>query len=164
MSIDLQRFCTNLDDPRYFLSKPWKNKDGRIMASNGHVAVLMDPGFESPVQLEMLENKPGQKICEWAQEIPTSGFVPVPQDFAPDPACTHCDRTPDPDDEDQCYWCDGTGFNKKQSVKIGKVPFAKHYLRLIASLPNCQIKTRGPTESACFKFDGGIGFLMPTRS
>jgi len=44
------------------------------------------------------------------------------------------------------------------------VPFAKHYLRLIASLPNCQIKTRGPTESACFKFDGGIGFLMPIRS
>jgi hypothetical protein len=40
----LKRFCADADDVRYFLQEPWKDANGTVMASNGHVAIILDPG------------------------------------------------------------------------------------------------------------------------
>ncbi len=166
--IDLKPFCAADDDLRHYLQRPWKNEDGRIMASNGHIAVLLNNGEDVPDVL-IGRAQLSEKIMEWARSVPADDlFIPAPSQFDQDPECTHCDGNPAEPDEDgdvmECYWCEGTGFNKKEAVRVGNAAFAKHYLRLLASLPECEIAPRGAAEKAYFRFKGGVGFLMPVRT
>jgi hypothetical protein len=162
----LKRFCADADDVRYSLQEPWKDANGTVMASNGHVAIILDPGTDVP-EVAFVDTPRSAKLIGWASEIPSAGFLPARWDFAPDPECDQCDRkSSEPDEDgfvDSCYWCDGTGFNKKEAIAVGDAHFAKHYLRLIASLPDCQIATAGSGGRAFFRFNGGIGFLLPVR-
>jgi hypothetical protein len=165
--IDLQQFCAKADDVRFYLQRPFKSEDGRIMASNGHIAVLLDPWADLP-DVALGQKRICDKILEWAAGyLPEVGFIAARWEFAQDPECIHCDGKPAEPDEDgdvmECYWCDGTGFSKKEPIAVGDAHFAKHYLRMVASLPECEIVTRGSKSSAYFRFNGGVGFLMPTR-
>jgi hypothetical protein len=169
MTLDqLKKFCADADDIRYYLREPWKDEDGRIMAANGHIAVVLNTGIVFGEHPTKGSESISKRINDWVAEAPTTGFIPVPLEFEADQNCEHCDGKPaEPDEDgefDNCYWCDGTGFNKKTPIRVGNAYFAKHYLRLIATLPACQIATFGETGRACFRFDGGIGFLMPVRS
>lgn len=61
--------------------------------------------------------------------------------------------------------CNGTGeWAKPQPVKIGDVVFDAHLLAKIKKYtPDCLIGPTEKDEAAYLKFDGGKGFLMPTR-
>ena len=164
----LCKFCADADDILFYLRAPWKDADGRIMASNGHIAVLLDAGADMP-EVVYQEKAPSKRFSEWAAEIGYDGFSPALAEFDADKKCKACDgipHAPTEDDDDwdcACYLCDGTGFAIKEPLPVGNAHYAKHYLRLIASLPAAEFKANGPRDKAQFRFDGGVGFLMPVR-
>jgi hypothetical protein len=77
--------------------------------------------------------------------------------------CSHCDNWTD------CEECGGTGQIESsetiQAVLVGNRKMNGDHLRLIATLPNpkAAINHGGGMDPIAFKFDGGIGLVMPLR-
>lgn len=63
-----------------------------------------------------------------------------------------------------CVNCDGRGevARREQTMQVGNAWFNPEYLSWVAELPNAEISPDGQ-DSALFRFDGGIGVLMPMR-
>lgn len=85
--------------------------------------------------------------------------------------CHECDgegkSTPaeetDDAEKEPCYHCDGSGEDF-QSVRVGDLHFQRRYLSLLKTLPDCFLEPGGTiNDAARFRFDGGVGFLMPCR-
>lgn len=71
-----------------------------------------------------------------------------------------------PDCECECDDCDGSGevyTEPKISTVIGGIPFGLRYALMVAELPNVEISIHGVGERQrlFFRFDGGVGALMP---
>lgn len=65
---------------------------------------------------------------------------------------------------DKCEECEGMGkVEDKSPVDVGNAAFQPRLLRLLQSLPDCEIGPTGPQPPAWFKFDGGDGLIMPMR-
>ena len=64
-------------------------------------------------------------------------------------------------DADECPTCFGRGFEKWYRTLIGDAEFELGYLNKMATLPNVQIHTRGPSEPMTLRFDGGEALLAP---
>lgn len=60
-----------------------------------------------------------------------------------------------------CRHCAGTGEHPKPAAAVG-THYGSHYLRLLASLPNCEITPpETPLAFTFCRFDGGIAVVMP---
>lgn len=69
---------------------------------------------------------------------------------------THPDHAPT-----TCSSCAGTGETPRHAAAMG-AHYGSHYLRLLASLPNCEITAPEHPMAATFcRFDGGIAVVMP---
>jgi hypothetical protein len=83
--------------------------------------------------------------------------------------CKECDGTGNTDDDNKdaektidCEKCNGTGKGY-HAVDVDDRKFQAKYLEKILALPNIEYKLLdGEREMMRFKFDGGVGCLMPT--
>lgn len=62
-----------------------------------------------------------------------------------------------------CSRCAGYGVMPESPVEIGTAIFNPAYLRIMATLPGCQIAPVDRWTVAVFRFTGGSGAIMPMR-
>lgn len=84
--------------------------------------------------------------------------------------CKECDgggRFASANGTKACTHCDGTGYDPHQRVIVeGDAGFARHYLSLLMAVPGIEfsVNDKEPENGiAGFRFEGGIGALMPVR-
>lgn len=67
------------------------------------------------------------------------------------------------DAAEKCSRCAGSGVMPGSPVEIGPAIFNPAYLRILATLPGCQIAPAGGWNAAVFRFTSGSGAVMPIR-
>lgn len=120
--IDLQKYCMDSGDPRYYLTQPF-SKDKSIYATNGHLAIRIDLnssdmlGLRPKIDEEFLDqrtkdlhNSTAVKIDEYLQGVEDLQFVNFdalpPVDFK---CCSACDGKGVVPKKIVCSECDGYG-------------------------------------------------------
>ena len=94
--------------------------------------------------------------CGGTGEVELSNYY---NDYTCD--CLSCDGT---GKIDVCDKCGGSGkVEVFSSHPVGPAKFQVKYLHLLATLPGCEIGPMNETEPAWFRFDGGVGLIMPCR-
>lgn len=172
-AVDLQQFCST-DDLRPYLMKPFRFK-GFTWATNGHILVRVreDKRYE-PLAGKIDPAGPLKgfdKVTMWARvAVALPPQIEVQQ-------CVACkgsgaDHSADACSGDVCWTCDGAGFSdgeRSTSVTLAHVPFALNYVRQMLALPNVEIAPTSVSNAdhdyrpLYFRFNGGIGALMPLR-
>lgn len=170
--IDLQKFC-GTDWYRTYLHKPF-SLDGFTWATNGHVIVRVDPveGVEPLPKDRPLNAAATLAGMESATFFPPSFSLP-PEEPVGEIECPSCDGRGHEHDCPECQCacddCAGKGLipnEPKTSTTIGGVHFTLKYVHLICALPGIEIShtakaTLGNMRPMLFRFDGGVGALMP---
>lgn len=166
-TIDLKPFCLDM----YSLSnEPFSSKDFTY-ATDGRIAIRVARHQDVPEKNSEIVNEIERYIKDANFDIIadwlTIDAVPLPEMKG----CDDCGETGyyDPEEDDpkfQCQSCDGKGkYPIFVSVEIGAKLFSNKYLLMLMELPNVRIHaTNGKLDSSPFKFDGGIGILMPMKS
>jgi hypothetical protein len=102
---------------------------------------------------------------DWCQPTTDMQDVkPMPCDNCVDgvDTCMHCDH------EGPCGNCDGTGFTvPSEGIMVGRVKLNKVYVNKICRLPGVMLHmppTADPMSPVRFRFDHGIGVLMPMKT
>ncbi|AEC22243.1 hypothetical protein PT7_P007 (plasmid) [Pusillimonas sp. T7-7] len=68
------------------------------------------------------------------------------------------------DHKEPCPWCDSTG-NKLVPIPVGdQAHISSKYLAVLHGLPDCEISLGGTSAGIPFRFNGGIGVVMPMRA
>lgn len=183
MPINLKDFVSKDVIERFRIHTAWVLPDGRIAATNGWAAVVVDAeyaDYESPIEQESVGKRPSvlvvfekiEDVKEWSDKLP---------DY---PECDRCHglgQTVEVCDDchgmktlecdlghsHQCESCDAKGFATTRCDACAVMFGAKKITRLnankIAALPGVvwgeDSKCR--TEAVFFKFTGGIGVCMP---
>jgi hypothetical protein len=171
--IDLNKFC-DPDDCRSVCARPFSVGEYSY-ATDGHILIRVDRKADISDSDDPLKNK----IISYFDikdleptplplnvSLPEREIITCPEcvdgivEESHDCPCCEC--------EDECSYCNGTG--KKDSDLLNRVEvhgafFRQGNIRLIINLPNPMIIKRSKeyTDPMCFSFDGGIGFVMPTR-
>ena len=168
--LDLQPFCST-DEVRPYLMKPF-SRHGFTWATNGHILVRVT------LRSDISDVDKKFNIAGPLQDFESASFF-KPEYFLPPPVpapvgCAACDGRGHEHDCPSCGCicgaCDGKGEvnpENNMSVSIGPTPFSLKYIRQILSLPGIEIETLAADQSMkplFFRFDGGIGALMPLRS
>lgn len=170
-TIDLKLFCLEYE-LRNIPMEPFSSKDFTY-ATDGRIAIRVARRQEVPennytstivdVIERYIKDANFDIIADWL----TIDAVPLPEMKG----CDDCGETGyyDPEEDDpkfQCQSCDGKGkYPIFVSVEIGAKLFSNKYLLMLMELPNVRIHaTNGKLDSSPFKFDGGIGILMPMKS
>ena len=167
----LNPFCG--DDPtRYYLQVPF-NQDGFAWATNGHILVrvpemegLLPCSCPKPINI----SKPLTGF-EDAQFSKARWKLPAHDPHFKGP-CIVCDGRgvlhDCPECDCICEACKGTGRadpERRTSVRILGRLYALNYVRIIASLPGLEVSDgQGGERPLFYRFDGGIGALMPLRA
>jgi len=144
----------NANDCRSEIAAPFSDAE-YTYATNGHILIRV------PLRGEIPESKFAPRADKLFAEhaIHAIGedrqWLPIPD--LPDAIMTPCDNC-----EHGCSECTNGFVEVIKSVDIGGIPFQRKYLALIKMLPGCTIS---PNEKwpAWFRFDGGIGLLMPMQ-
>lgn len=167
MELDLQKFCST-DPTRPYLEKPFSH-GSFTYATNEHIMVRLPRQDGIPEQT---------KEAKW--DAPFKGFEdatfsPKKVKLPPSPVqqgdCEECEgRGTDhacPNCQCTCDACNGSGkgiAEKSVSTSIRGVTVALRYARMMLALPGIEIADMPkPREPMLFRFDGGIGALMPTN-
>jgi len=157
---DLQSFCSEADDIRWFLCKPWSAGE-YTYASNGHIIIRVARLPDVPEQ-----PKAPDAAKMFAKIAPASNWMPVPPATRPAPVmCPECDGTgiiegegPDDDSED-CEWCNHTGeVTPRIGIQVGDVYFDQTYLSM---LQGWEISPDGTKNAAWIRNGDVVGLLMP---
>lgn len=168
-TVDLTKFARDIDGTRPYLAKPFSAGDFTY-ATNGHILVRV-PRIESTKEIEKKGHwdKPLEGY-ETAEYEPASLNLPPRAETLEE--CERCEGSGKDHDCPECCClcrrCDGFGFedpDRDEKFKIGGLPFALRYVRLMAALPGLEIM-KSPVYAAplLFRFDGGIGAVMGLRS
>lgn len=190
--IELQPFCSE-SDLRPNMQKPWSRDgftfatDGRILV---RVSSTEYPVAENEAAPEASDAGPfnhNSLETEWipVPDIPEPMFSDCRKckGTGKSDKCRECcgdgRHECDCGHEHDCGECDGTGYSwfaekcdncengkveETQQVAVGEAVVNAVYLRKIADLPNPEFAR--PTEwdkPIAFKFNGGVGYLMPMR-
>jgi hypothetical protein len=167
--LDLDQFCCVEDDQRFAaLGQPWSAGE-YTYATNGHILVRVPRRPDAPEN----DLAPSDKAEAVIGKGYGGEFFPVPPVQLPpatEEKCPECGGRGTehdcPDCECDCKGCDGAGAVQDRSwVEVGEAFFATGYVRRILGLPGLEISL-SPTakDPLSFKFDGGIGLLMPVES
>ena len=152
---DLQRFCADSDDIRYYLREPWSDGDYSY-ATNGHIILRV-------ARLPNVEEQPKAPNAEvlFAKTKPASNWLPIPvATMPPDVDCERCRGTKrDLDDRRfKCDVCGGTGKQRAQiGVRVGGASFDQGYLSM---LQGWEIAPNGKA-AAWIRNGNAQGLLMP---
>jgi hypothetical protein len=167
--IDLQKYCGS-DKFRSYLNRPFSTDDFTY-ATDGRIMVRVD----------RLPFDPPSTTFAWDapfKGMDTALFGPLPhKTIAPFPLpteedCPSCDgrgvEHDCPDCSCDCEDCDGVGLINAEpeiSTTVRGGTFNLKYVALMLELPNVLVQTnRTDMEGPLlFKFDGGIGAIMPRR-
>lgn len=166
---DLQPFCIAEKDYRD-LHKPLSHGEWTY-ATNSHIAVRVprrsdvSDGHKVGPKLEALFKV--DSANNWRALRPV--HIPAPMNSGECGECHGSGREHDcPNCTCKCEGCNGTGKDEtqQQSATIGGVLFSAQYVRLLQSLPNCEVPTEIKADHQTpmpFRFDGGQGVLMGLR-
>lgn len=169
--IDLKQFC-GTNDLRSYLHAPFTIGEFTY-ATDGNCAVRV------PRQ-EDAASKPQQLTAEKVEVVfanfDKASFAPLrhgPLPDLPDPYETECDCYEGhehncPDCECVCEACNGSGTvmeTKRVSTTVRGGIFNLRYVKMMLALPNVEVMTnrRGELTPLWFRFDGGVGAIMPCR-
>lgn len=170
---------TDPDTHRYALSRPWRMADGRAVATDGRIIVVLDDGSAVDPPDGRVPNDDGiARVLDGFDRDAEYFLIPRVQGprHGADPwwhtgqpcvtcnskgviTCDHCLH------EDQCIQCDGTGrangtHYSRETVDIDGMIFDRRYVWLIRQLPGAMYRPfGGDRQSLDFIFDGGIGRL-----
>ena len=158
---DLQAFCSDADDIRWFLCKPWSAGE-YTYATNGHIMMRVARLTGVP------ENEAAPDCAALISKIPAAvNWIPIPELVAlPYVECDKCHGTgiatcPTCEHDSDCENCDHTGqVRQRVAVAVGDAHFDQHYLAMIQGY---EIATNGPNTAAHIRNGDVIGLLMPTR-
>ena len=64
---------------------------------------------------------------------------------------------------EECPRCGGQAVLPEPGIEVGRVLINPAYLRIMATLPGCQIAPVDGWNAAVFRFTGGSGAVMPIR-
>jgi hypothetical protein len=159
-AIDLSPFCsTDATHSRYYIMQPWSRGDF-TWATDGHILVRVSRRANVP-EVPKPPNTDQIMACHDGAE-----FAPLPDVVWPDPPppekCNWCDGR-GVYDNDPCDSCHGTGLGPSiVSVGVRGAIFNAKYIRMIMALPSAEFSIKpGADKPAPFRFDGGLGALMP---
>lgn len=170
--MDLKSFCST--DPLYtYLSEPFSFGDFTY-ATNGHVMIrvarvegVREGVGDGAKRLDVAGVERVLNMSRGPSFVPLSG-VSFPIDETPLTDCAECGgnghRGYDADDcEINCTACHGAGeTGSSRSVSVFGIAFSIKYIEKILALPGAEISTQPVDRTPfCFRFDGGIGALMP---
>lgn len=167
MTIDLTQFCAAVNsDTRPYFHAPFSMGDFSY-ATNGHILVRVarrDDVRESSEQLNADKPLEGAKSAQFY--APNVKLPKIEQPIKGE--CADCDgrgrEHSCPDCECICSLCEGTGTEIpeiKTSTEIGGVVFNLRYIRKMLALPNVVIASPSKDAPFLFRFDGGVGAVMP---
>lgn len=163
---ELKAFC---GDTFSRTQEPWSH-EGFTFATNGHIMVRVPQMVEvtegEPIKGMMARILPYGTPSEW---YPLSGIAVPP---AQEQECESCEGGREtvhdcPECTCVCDECDGTGrildAKGRDPIIVGCAGFQTKYLRMLSTLPGCEIGPISEFAIAPFRFDGGDGVLMPMR-
>ena len=159
----LYQFCEFRDRRRYLnvpntIGEFTYATDGRILI---RVPALPDIGQHSSLPKSMREGF--EKVLVVATDYTPLLLPPAPE-FT---NCIWCDGSGDCEDEsiELCSSCDGTGLQNERPVSLGVSCVDWRYLALIDCLPNAEVAMPVAVDvGIAFRFEGGLGTLMPLKS
>lgn len=169
--IDLQKFCST-DERRPHICKPYSRGE-YTYATNGHMLVRVGRSVDFSENEQAPDCESIIKLCQPIYFQPLDNIT-MPEPIFRDVKC-RCDEEPEHDcpscdcfegSGDDCDFCHGKGIYTQVDygcVAIGKVCFDPKYIALIKDLPSAVIQNPIPSHPCLFKFDGGIGVVMPLR-
>lgn len=155
----LAEFCANEQEPRHSLRAPWREDDGRVVASDGRIMIVLDalPGdFPAPSPSIAHSTAAIATACDkqwvdgWRQTWIRVSDLEIPEN-AP---CAWCDMEEKPG----CYRCYWTGI-ETVAMRVGEQSFQVRYMNLLKRLPDCEIAVPSDGYVARFRFAGGVGYL-----
>ncbi len=174
--LDLSKYCERGESSRPYLRQPFSHGDFTY-ATNGHIMVRIPrrddvPPPDMPKAAETLEVRWDKPLEGHDTAIYTKTLPELPERGQYVDPCPRCDGTGRghdcPDCQCECHDCVGTGFDdpdKGAEVLIGVGKFAVKYIRMVAELPGIEImEYTQKGDPILFRFDGGIGAVMPLRS
>ena len=166
MNIDLQQFC-GADETRPYLMKPFSLGEFSY-ATNGHILVRVArlEGVDPPAKTFNPE-KPLEGIEAASFAAPYFKLPAEPEDTE----CEDCDGRGCEHECPECHCicraCAGTGSQAAEgdySTTYEGVNFALRYVRKMLALPGIEIaKPRTADAPLLFRFEGGVGAVMPQR-
>lgn len=167
MDIDtLQKFCANDSDPRHYFCHP--NTVGEFTyATNGEIMIRvpkLDAEFPAFDKLPDFECVIPADDAEYVSlpELPPAPEVEDCPDCNGDGVVGTCPYCPH---EHPCHRCGETGrVLPLVTVAVGRAFFDRKYLALIADFPGIEVAPRDFNQGMRFRFDGGIGVVMPMRN
>lgn len=161
--VDLKKFC-GTDTWRTYLHEPFSRGE-YTYATNGAIIVRV------PLVAEIGEDPRTPNPEKIFAPMPADGWRPLRvalPTVAQTEVCGSCYRGFEHDCPDctcVCDECGGSGeVEQKFSTDIGGVIFDVKYIRMIAELPGVEICVTDGKSPTFFRFDGGVGALMPMRS
>jgi hypothetical protein len=158
--LDLRPFCGATDGRTHFM-RPFSIGEFTY-ATNGHIMVRVPRRPDAPEQTVKFNADDPLKGHDTIDYVPLSGSLPEIKK-------EDCIRCADgqihdcPDCKCTCEDCGGSGkVYPRASTSIGEANFAVRYVAMMLALPNIQVAaTPGLETPLLFRFDGGIGAVMP---
>lgn len=166
----LLQFC-GVEPSRPYLHVP-SNQDGFTWATNGHILVrvaeiegLMPCSCNKPINI----SKPIVGVDE--ATFTAARWKLPPHDPSFKGPCGLCDGRgylhKCPDCDCFCTLCNGSGEadpERRMSTSILGRIFALNYVRMIADLPGLEVAGNEDELPLFFRFEGGVGGIMPLRT
>jgi hypothetical protein len=167
--IDLQQFCEKEGSGRPYLERPWSRGE-YTYATNSHILVRVPRRADVPED-DAAPSKVESVVPSFDRPFVSMPKVEIPLFTPADEECEDCGGSgfehDCPNCDCECDACDGSGkvtTSDESVVPIGHSIFAAPYIRQILMLPGLQVSLGSdPSEPMAFKFEGGIGVLMPRR-
>jgi hypothetical protein len=166
ISLELLKTFCGTDENRAILHHP-SSQDEFTYATDARVIVQVPRMAEVP-QVEGFP-KCDSVMAEWKQEGHWRNIVVAEIPPVEEKECDTCNGTGDHDcgcgTPHPCGDCEGSGKDYPlQTVKIGGAWLNCIFVRKMLALPNLEFNYTGkPTEARSFRFDGGIGLIMPMK-
>lgn len=170
--LDLQQFCAVDDEWRPYLNKPFRSK-GHVYATDGRLLIRVADDESFPA-CDKVDPTSFLKQAEQASYI-TAPKVELPAvEAAKHVHCPDCNGRGHehdcPDCECECGACRGSGSvndTPRVSTTFAGQTFDLKFIRKLYTLPGLEIAPN-PSDCdlftpLCFRFDGGLGVLMPMR-
>lgn len=166
--IDLQKFAMKSGSLCEYLERPFSIGDYSY-ATNGHIMVRLPRRADIPE----IDGAPKVFNVNAPLEHNATASYATPEPFEVTAAdkreCFACNGSGKehncPDCECECPDCDGTGaYRPNQSISVHGTPVAVNYILMVLALPGAQIAAPRDKEAPIpFRFNGGIGAVMPLR-
>ena len=154
----LADFCANDQEPRHFLRAPWREDDGRVVATDGRIMIVLDelPGDFPAPSPSIAKSVAGIALAcdkQWVNELGKTWIRVGDLEIPDNTPCTWCDTEEKPG----CFRCYWTGIDTV-AMQVGEQPFQARYMNLLKRLPDCEIAVPFDGYVAGFRFAGGVGY------